>query len=58
MIEITHNFDPARFVWLWSKYVTGLIDRPCRLSKALSQMMIRSVPGQERRIGPGAAALG
>jgi hypothetical protein len=24
MIEITHNFDPARFVWLWSKYVTGL----------------------------------
>ena len=23
MIEITHNFDPARFMWLWTKYVTG-----------------------------------
>jgi len=21
MITITHNFDPAKFVWLWSKYV-------------------------------------
>ena len=21
MIEITHNFDPSRFVWLWAKYV-------------------------------------
>lgn len=27
MIEITHNFDPAQFIWLWSKYVTGLNDR-------------------------------
>jgi len=23
VIEITHNFDPARFMWLWTKYVTG-----------------------------------
>lgn len=22
MIEILHNFDPARFMWLWAKYVT------------------------------------
>jgi hypothetical protein len=23
MIEIEHNIDPARFKWLWAKYVTG-----------------------------------
>lgn len=23
MIQLTHNFDPAKFVWLWSKYVTA-----------------------------------
>jgi hypothetical protein len=27
MIEITHSFDPSQFIWLWSKYVTGLNDR-------------------------------
>ena len=26
MIEITHNFDPSQFMWLWSKYVTGFND--------------------------------
>ena len=23
MIEITHSFDPSKFMWLWAKYVTG-----------------------------------
>jgi hypothetical protein len=23
MIEISHNFDPDCFMWLWAKYVTG-----------------------------------
>jgi hypothetical protein len=23
MIEITHNFEPREFIWLWAKYVTG-----------------------------------
>ena len=23
MIQIGHNFDPAGFMWLWAKYVTG-----------------------------------
>ena len=23
MIQITHNFDPSQFMWLWSRYVTG-----------------------------------
>jgi hypothetical protein len=27
MIETAHNFDPAQFIWLWSKYATGLNDR-------------------------------
>ena len=26
MIEITHNFDPSQFMWLWSKYVTAFND--------------------------------
>ena len=26
VIEITHNFDPSQFMWLWSKYVTGFND--------------------------------
>jgi len=27
MIEIVHNFDPSRFMWLWAKYVTGFNDK-------------------------------
>jgi hypothetical protein len=27
MIEITHNFDPRQFMWLWAKYVTGFNER-------------------------------
>lgn len=27
MIEITHNFDPHQFMWLWAKYVTGFNDQ-------------------------------
>jgi hypothetical protein len=27
MLELTHNFDPAKFRWLWAKYVTGFHDR-------------------------------
>jgi hypothetical protein len=27
MIEITHNFDPDRFMWLWAKYVTGFNEK-------------------------------
>ena len=23
MLELTHNFDSAKFKWLWAKYVTG-----------------------------------
>lgn len=23
MIEVSHNFDPDCFMWLWAKYVTG-----------------------------------
>jgi hypothetical protein len=23
MLELTHNFDPTKFKWLWAKYVTG-----------------------------------
>jgi hypothetical protein len=26
MIEVFHNLDPSKFVWLWAKYVTGLND--------------------------------
>lgn len=24
VVEVTHNLDPRRFVWLWMKYVTGV----------------------------------
>ena len=27
MIEITHNFDPSQFMWLWTKYVTGFNEK-------------------------------
>lgn len=27
MIEITHNLDPRRFMWLWAKYVTGFNEK-------------------------------
>lgn len=27
MVEITHNFDPDRFMWLWAKYVTGFNEK-------------------------------
>jgi hypothetical protein len=27
MIEITHNFDPRKFMWLWAKYVTGFNEK-------------------------------
>ncbi len=27
MIELVHNFDPARFMWLWAKYVSGFNEK-------------------------------
>jgi hypothetical protein len=27
MIEIVHNFEPSKFMWLWAKYVTGFNDK-------------------------------
>ena len=27
VIEISHNFDPACFMWLWTKYVTGFNEK-------------------------------
>jgi hypothetical protein len=27
MIEVIHNFDAARFMWLWAKYVGGFNER-------------------------------
>jgi hypothetical protein len=27
MIEVTHNFDPACFMWLWAKYVNGFSEK-------------------------------
>jgi len=27
MIELSHNFNPAKFKWLWAKYVTGFDER-------------------------------
>ena len=27
MLELRHNFDPAKFKWLWAKYVTGFDER-------------------------------
>lgn len=27
MFELTHNFDPSKFKWLWAKYVTGFNER-------------------------------
>jgi hypothetical protein len=26
VVEVSHNLDPRRFVWLWMKYVTGVND--------------------------------
>jgi hypothetical protein len=34
MIEITHNFDPDRFMWLWTKYVTGFNEK-CHCTNAI-----------------------
>jgi hypothetical protein len=27
MVELTHNFDPAKFKWLWAKYVAGFNEK-------------------------------
>ena len=27
MIQITHNFDPRKFMWLWAKYVIGFNEK-------------------------------